>query len=60
MGNTRFSYLFRQTRFLVYSFLQKGVLVNEPCLRKFILRRYFLSQIEKNKESFADIQGNLG
>lgn len=51
MGNTRFSYLVRQTRFLVYPFLQKGVLVSEPWFKKYILRMNFLSQKGKNKKA---------
>lgn len=58
MGNTRFSYFFRQTRFLMYPFLQKGVLVSEPWSKKYLLRMNFLSQKGK-KKSFMDIQRNL-
>lgn len=50
-GNTRFSHLLRQSRFLEYPFLQKGVLASNPLFKKCIFRMNFLSQKGKTREA---------
>lgn len=56
MGNTRFSHLLRQSRLLVYPFLQKGVLASNLWFKKCIFRMNFLSQKGKNREALRTLR----